>query len=86
MFYGIFYALSSTFHAGKGNTVPVTGHGGSQGCKTHFVDSQLTDNDEVVSLTLWPHFTTVEIPDTCSVKAQVDLRAVVRLEELGKLK
>jgi hypothetical protein len=34
-------------------TIPVTGCGGSQGCETsrltHFLDSRLTDGDEVVS-------------------------------------
>jgi hypothetical protein len=39
----------------KGKTIPVTGHGGQQGCEMsrlpHFLDNQLTDGGEVVSLT-----------------------------------
>jgi hypothetical protein len=38
----------------RGKAVPVTGHEGPQGCETlrlpHFLDSQLTNGREVVSL------------------------------------
>jgi hypothetical protein len=48
----------------KGNTIPVTGYGGPQGCKTsrlpHFLDNRFTDSGEIVSLTLWPPFTPQE--------------------------
>jgi hypothetical protein len=48
---------------GKGKAIPVTGCGGPYGCETlrlpHFLDNQLTDGGEVVSLmhrpaTLYP--------------------------------
>jgi hypothetical protein len=44
-----------------GKTIPVTGHGRPQGFETpklrYFLDNQLTDGGEVVSLTLRPPFT-----------------------------
>jgi hypothetical protein len=45
----------------KGKGIPVTGHGGPQGCETlrvlHYLDNQLTDASKVVSLTRRPPFT-----------------------------
>jgi hypothetical protein len=45
----------------KGKAIPVTVHGGPQGCDTskfpHFLDNRLTDGGEVVSLTRLLHFT-----------------------------
>jgi hypothetical protein len=47
---------------------PVTGHGGKQGCETsrflHFLDNQLTDGSEVVSLAHQLPFTPRKIPGT----------------------
>jgi hypothetical protein len=44
----------------KGKAIPVTGHGGRQGCETsrlpYFLDTRLTDGDKVVSLTRRPPF------------------------------
>jgi hypothetical protein len=52
----------------KGNAIPVTGRGGPLGCETsrfpHFVDNQLTDDCEVVSLMCWLLFTSRKIPGT----------------------
>jgi hypothetical protein len=48
----------------------------------HFLDNWLTDGGEVVSLTRRPPFTPKKIP----VRDCVNLRAIVRLEGLGKLK
>jgi hypothetical protein len=46
-------------HTHKAEAIPVTVHGGPQGCETsrlpHFLDNQLTDDGEVVSLTRLPH-------------------------------
>jgi hypothetical protein len=48
--------------------IPVKGHGGPQGCETlschHFLDNQLTDGGEVVSLTRWPPFIPTKIHGT----------------------
>jgi hypothetical protein len=45
----------------KGKAIPVRGRGGPQGCETlrlpHFIENQLTDGGEVVSLTRLLHFT-----------------------------
>jgi hypothetical protein len=55
---------------GKGKAIPVTGSSGSQDCETsrlpHFLDNQLTDGGEVVSLKHWPPFTLRKIPGTHS--------------------
>jgi hypothetical protein len=52
----------------KGKAIPVTGHGGPQGCETsrlpHFLDNRLTDSGKVVSLTRRPPFTSRKIPGT----------------------
>jgi hypothetical protein len=52
----------------KGKAIPVTGHGGLQGCETsrppHFLDNRLTDGGEVVSLSHLPAFTPRKIPGT----------------------
>jgi hypothetical protein len=54
--------------AKKGKAIPVTGHGGLQGCETsrrsHFLDDWLTDCGEVVSLTRSPPFIPRKIPGT----------------------
>jgi hypothetical protein len=61
-------AFSSCIMAVKGKAIPVTVHEGSYGCETsrlpHFLDSRLTDGDEVVSPTRRPPFTPRKIPDT----------------------
>jgi hypothetical protein len=48
----------------KGKDIPVTGREGPKGCETsrlpHFLDSRLTDSDEVVSPTRRPPFTPQE--------------------------
>jgi hypothetical protein len=48
----------------KGDAISVTGRGGAYACETsrlpHFLDSQLTDGGEVVSLTRQPLFTRQE--------------------------
>jgi hypothetical protein len=45
----------------KGKAIPVTGHGGPQGCETlripQYLDNRLTDGGKVVSLTRRPPFT-----------------------------
>jgi hypothetical protein len=45
----------------KGKAIPVTGHGGPQGCETsrspHFLDTRFADGGEVVSLTRRSPFT-----------------------------
>jgi hypothetical protein len=47
-------------HTKKSKAVPVTGRGDRYGCETsrlsHFLDSQLPDGSEVVSLTCQPAF------------------------------
>jgi hypothetical protein len=52
----------------KGEVIPITGRGGPHGCETPrlppFLDSRLTDDGEVVSLTRSPPFTPRNIPDT----------------------
>jgi hypothetical protein len=52
----------------KFKAIPVTGHRGPYGYETsrlpHFLDSRLTDGDEVVSLTHRPPFTPSRIPGT----------------------
>jgi hypothetical protein len=48
----------------NGKAIPVTGHGGPQGSETsripHFLEYQLTDGCEVVSLMRWLPFTPQE--------------------------
>jgi hypothetical protein len=48
----------------ESKVIPVTGHGGPQGCEMlrlpHFIDNRLTDGSEVVSLTRQLHFNTQE--------------------------
>jgi hypothetical protein len=48
----------------KGKTIPVTGHGGPQGCETlrvpHYLDNRLTDGGKAVSLTRRSPLTTLE--------------------------
>jgi hypothetical protein len=54
--------------AKKGEALPVTGREGPYGCEMsripHFLDNQLTDGGEVVSLTRRPPFTPRKIPGT----------------------
>jgi hypothetical protein len=55
-------------HTDKGKAPPVTGHGSSQICETwrllHFLDNELTDDGEAVSLMRRPPFTPRKIPGT----------------------
>jgi hypothetical protein len=50
----------------RGKTLPVTGRGGQYGCETsklpHFLDNQLTDGGEIVSLKHRPFFTPKKTP------------------------
>jgi hypothetical protein len=59
--------ISSLFQY-KGKGIPITGRGDPWGCDTprlpHFLDSRLTNDGEVVSLTHRPPFTFRKIPDT----------------------
>jgi hypothetical protein len=52
----------------KGKDIPVTGHGGPQGFETsrlpHFLDNQLTDGGQVISLMHHLLFTPRKIPGT----------------------
>jgi hypothetical protein len=52
----------------NGKAIPVTGREGPYSCETsrlsHFLDNQLTDGGEVVSLTCRPPFTPRKIPGT----------------------
>jgi hypothetical protein len=52
----------------QGKAIPVTGREGPEGCETsrlpHFLDNQLTDGGEVVSLTRRPPFIPRNIPGT----------------------
>jgi hypothetical protein len=52
----------------KGKPIPVTGHGGPQGCETsslpHFLYSQLIDGSEVVILMHRLPFSPRKIPGT----------------------
>jgi hypothetical protein len=62
------YLHSPIRHHVKGKAIPVTGREGPQGCETsglpHFLDNQLKDDGEVVSLTCRPSFTPRKIPGT----------------------
>jgi hypothetical protein len=55
---------------GKSKSIPVRGRGGPWGCETsrfpHYLDNQLTDGGEFVSLKRRPIFTIKKIPDTHS--------------------
>jgi hypothetical protein len=55
----IFCSLGRNRLIMRGKAIPVTGHGGPQGCETsglqHFLDNLLKDDIEVVSLTCRPH-------------------------------
>jgi hypothetical protein len=68
--FNISLSLSSTERLShvKRKTIPVTGRGGTYGCKTsrrpHILDNRLTDGGEVVGLTRWPLFTLRKIPGT----------------------
>jgi hypothetical protein len=73
-------------NAGKSKSIPVTGLEGPYGCRdSHiFLENQLTDCGEVVSLT---HRQAVLYPQedswyTFLLEARVDPRAIVRLEVL----
>jgi hypothetical protein len=74
----------------KAKAIPVTGCGGPQVCETlrlpHFLDNQLTDGGEAVSLMCQPLFTTRKIPELVSVRRWVNTRAIVQMEDLGQLK
>jgi hypothetical protein len=52
----------------KGKAIPVKDSGGTYDCETsrlpHFLENQLTDGGEVVSLTHRPTFTPRKIPGT----------------------
>jgi hypothetical protein len=68
-----------------------TGHGGPQGSEMsrlpHFLDNQLTDGGEVVSLMHWPPFTPLRrFLVIISVRGRVNPWATVCLKELGELK
>jgi hypothetical protein len=52
----------------------------------HFLDNQLTDGGEVVSLTHQPPFTPRKIHCTQSVRDYVDSRAIMWPENLGQFK
>jgi hypothetical protein len=68
----------------------LTGRGGQQGCETakfpHFLGNRLTDGSKIVSLTRCPPFTPGRLLVFSAVRGSVDPRAIVRLEELDKLK
>jgi hypothetical protein len=51
-----------------------------------FSDIRLTDGGKVVSSTSRPLFTPRKIPGTHSIRTLVDAKAIIGLEELGKLK
>jgi hypothetical protein len=74
----------------KGKAIPVTGRGGPYDCETsglpHFLDNRLTDGGEVVSLTRRPPLPTGKFLVLISVRGSVDLRVIVRLEELDQLR
>jgi hypothetical protein len=57
----LFVKDSENINGIKGKAILVTGHVGPMGCETlrlpHFLDNQLTDGGEVVSLMYWPPFT-----------------------------
>jgi hypothetical protein len=52
----------------NGNAIPVTGHGGPEGCEMlrlpHFLDNQLTDGGEAVSLMSQLPYNPRKIPGT----------------------
>jgi hypothetical protein len=70
--------------------MPVTGRGGPYGCETsripYFLDSQLRDGGEAVSLTCPPRFTSGRFLVLISIRGWVKPRAIMRQETLGKLK
>jgi hypothetical protein len=77
--------------SGKSKAIPVTGHGGPQGCEKsrfpHFLDNQLTDGGKVVSLTRRPPFAPPEDSWYSYLsRGWVDPRTIARLERLGTLK
>jgi hypothetical protein len=73
----------------KGEAIPVTDRGGPYSCDTsrlsHFLDNRLTDGGDV-SLTRRPPFIPRKFLVLISVRGSVDLRPIVRLEELGQMK
>jgi hypothetical protein len=74
----------------KSGAAPVRGRGGLWSCETsrfpRFLDSRLRYGSDIVSLTLQPSFTPQKhFLVLISVKGWVNLKAMVRLEELGKL-
>jgi hypothetical protein len=52
----------------------------------HYLEYRLTDGGEVVSLTRRPPFTLSKIPGTHFCYRLSRLKAIMRLERLGKLK
>jgi hypothetical protein len=81
----IIQILTST---GSSVLIPITGRGGPYGCETsrlpHFLHNQFTDGGEVVSLKRRPPFPLGRFLVLISVRNWVVLRAIVRLEGLGK--
>jgi hypothetical protein len=60
--------LNSNLIGKKGKVIAVTGHEGPWGCEMlrlpHFLDTQLTDSNEIISLTFQPPFVHKKIPGT----------------------